>query len=206
MMQTLSFDETLRALLDGDVVAVPTDTVYGVAARLENPAAVQRLFAVKSRPTDVALPVLIGSARDALLLTPWWGDDAQRLADRYWPGALTIIVEAPLPLAQLIGALDTVGLRSPRHEQLAALIGHCGPLVVTSANQHGQAPCVSADDVRATQWAAPVAGVLDAGVCDAPVSTVVQIAPDGWRLRRVGALSSADIGAVLGPETSSRDQ
>ena len=88
---------------------------------------------------------------------------------------------------------------------LAAVIDQCGPLAVTSANQHGHAPCVSATDVLATKWGAPLAGVLDGGVCDGAVSTVVEVSAEGWWVRRRGALALGEIEAVLGPESPPRD-
>ncbi len=192
--------------MDAQVVVVPTDTVYGVAARLVDAGAVQQLFAVKRRPPHVALPVLVSSLQQVAQLGVEWPDDAQRLADRFWPGALTIVVGAPLALAARVGSQASLGLRSPRHQGLSSIIAQCGPLAVTSANEHGRPPCVSAEDVLSTTWASPVAGVLDAGVCDGVVSSVVELTPDGWRLRRQGAVSRGELEAVLGPESGVDDQ
>ncbi len=204
-MRLLSFAEAVAALRRGEVVAVPTDTVYGVAARLEDADAVAKLFSVKSRPSDVALPVLVQSSRDVVALDVEWSVAAQRLADRFWPGALTIVVGAAPALAARVGATSSVGIRAPRHVELAALIDQCGPLAVTSANEHGHAPCVSADDVLAIAWGAPIAGALDGGVCDGAVSTVVEVSADGWWVRRRGAIALVDLEAVLGPESAARD-
>jgi tRNA A37 threonylcarbamoyladenosine synthetase subunit TsaC/SUA5/YrdC len=104
-----------------------------------------------------------------------------------------------------VGATSSIGLRAPDHAQLAALIKQCGPLAVTSANQHGQAPCVSVTDVLTTTWGAPLAGVLDGGVCDGAVSSVVEVSADGWWLRRRGALALSELEAVLGPESPPRE-
>jgi L-threonylcarbamoyladenylate synthase len=204
-VRRLSPDEAVAALRRGDVVAVPTDTVYGVAARLEDATAVATLFSVKSRPSDVALPVLVESSRDVAALDVDWPAAAQLLAERFWPGALTLVVGAAPTLAARVGARSSIGLRAPHHAQLVVLIGQCGPLAVTSANQHGHAPCVSATDVLATTWGAPLAGVLDGGVCDGAVSTVVEVSADGWWVRRRGALALGELEAVLGPETPPRD-
>jgi L-threonylcarbamoyladenylate synthase len=201
----LSRDEVVAALLAGDVVAVPTDTVYGVAARLADAPAVARLFALKSRPSHVALPIMVNTAADAVALGAHWSEAAQRLADRFWPGALTIVVGAEERTASRVGATDTIGLRAPRHDELSAIIEACGPLAVTSANEHGLAPCTSAEEVIATVWSAPLAGVLDAGTCDGAVSSVVELLVDGWRLRRRGAVTADAIEAVLGPESTTGD-
>ena len=205
-MRILSHDETVAALWRGEVVAVPTDTVYGVAARVFDASGVSRLFEVKNRPRDVALPVLIGSAHDVAALEVEWSARAQALAENYWPGALTIVVGAAASSAALVGASTTLGLRVPRHEDLVALIAECGPLAVTSANEHGGTPCTSAEDVLSLDWAAPVAGVFDGGVCDGAVSSVVELTPQGWRLLRRGALSAHDIERVIGPESGGGDQ
>ena len=205
-MKLLSFDEAVTSLWRGDVVAVPTDTVYGVAARLFDPSAVTRLFEVKSRPRNVALPVLLASAIDVQSLEVEWSTKAQALADNFWPGALTIVVKAPASSAALVGASATLGLRVPRHEALANVIVACGPLAVTSANEHGGVPSTSAEDVRAVEWGAPVGGVMDGGVCNGAVSSVVELTSRGWRLVRSGALSARDIAKVIGPESSVDDQ
>ena len=205
-MRRLDHEQAVAALMNGEVVVVPTDTVYGVAARVADAAAVERLFAVKSRPHHVALPVMVSSMEQVAHLGVRWTEDAQRLADRFWPGALTIVVDAPAQLAQRVGAHSSVGLRSPGHDELASIIAQCGPLAVTSANEHGRPPCVSAQAALDTPWASPVAGVLDAGVCDGVVSSVVQLRPEGWILRRQGAVSRGDLEAVLGPESVVDDQ
>jgi L-threonylcarbamoyladenylate synthase len=204
-MNLLDHDEAVAALWAGEIVAVPTDTVYGVAARLGDAAAVAQLFRVKSRPDNVALPVMVGSSEDVSNLEVEWSESAQRLAERFWPGALTIVVDASPTTARKVGAQHSVGLRSPRHEGLAAVIARCGPLAVTSANEHGHPPCTSVDEVMATPWAAPLAGVLDGGVCDGIVSTVVELTSAGWHVRRVGAVSTAQLEEVLGPESTTRD-
>ncbi|MDH2903840.1 MAG: L-threonylcarbamoyladenylate synthase [Actinomycetota bacterium] len=205
-MNRLRHDEAVAALRSGEVVAVPTDTVYGVAARLHDRAAVARLFEVKRRPRDVALPVLIASPDALADLDVEWGPRARALAENFWPGPLTIVVGAAATSAALVGATSTLGLRVPRHEGLTAILAECGPLAVTSANGHGEAPCISADDVLATTWGARVAGVFDGGTCDATVSSVVELTSRGWRLLRSGALSATDIATVIGPESGDDDQ
>ena len=205
IVEHLTLDETVAALGRGEVVALPTDTVYGVGALLADQRAVERLFAVKSRPRDVALPVLVGGVDDVDALGLEWSAPVRALAEGFWPGALTIIVAAPTELAQRVGATDSVGVRWPRHELLNAVLARCGPLAVTSANEHGRAPCTSAADIAATTWAAPVAGVLDAGTCDGAVSSVVEVRGTRWWLRREGAIGAGAIRAVLGPESSADD-
>lgn len=198
-MRVLSLDDAVAALARGEIVALPTDTVYGVGAAISHPLAVAALFALKHRPSSVALPVVTASIDQITDLGVEWTGDAKRLSDRFWPGALTIIVAAPIDLAHVVGASDTVGFRIPDDEVLRALLARSGPLALTSANAHGEPPCVNA-----TQLAVvfgddrALAGVLDAGERSGQVSTVVDISSDGsWRVVREGAVSTHQLDQVL---------
>jgi len=204
MTRRLSLDETADALRHGRVVAVPTDTVYGVAAGVWSLVGVAGLFALKRRPRDVALPVLIAGTNDLAELDVVLDERAQRLASLLWPGALTLVVPAPPALAAAIGATnESVGLRVPDDEVLLALLREVGPLVVTSANDHGEAPCTSADEVleafaQRDGWA----GVYDDGPRDGVVSTVVDLTGPQWRVLRRGALDEASIADALAESSS----
>jgi len=195
----LNFDETVDALRHGRVAAVPTDTVYGVAAGVWSLVGVAGLFALKRRPRDVALPVLVARTDDLAELDVVFDERAQRLASALWPGALTMVVPAPPALAAAIGATnESVGLRVPDDEVLLALLREVGPLVVTSANDHGEAPCTSADEVlgafaQRDGWA----GVFDDGPRDGVVSTVVDLTGPKWRVLRRGAIDEASIERAL---------
>ena len=199
MTRRLSLDETIDALERGRVVALATDTVYGVAASIRERTAVAGLFSLKRRPSGVALPVMIENVAALDMLGVVLDERATRLANVFWPGALTIVVPAPSALARVVGASDdAVGFRVPDDETLRALLSIVGPLAVTSANEHGEAPCESADQVLATfaergGWA----GVYDTGERHGVVSTVVELSADQWRVRRTGAISLARIAAVL---------
>ena len=199
MTRRLSLDETVDALRHGRVAAVPTDTVYGVAAGVWSLVGVAGLFALKGRPRDVALPVLVAGIDQLVELDVVLDERAQRLARAFWPGALTMVVTAPPALASAIGATnDSVGLRVPNDEVLLALLEEVGPLVVTSANDHGEAPCTNADEVlavfaRRDGWA----GVYDDGPRHGVVSTVVDLTGEDWRVLRRGAIDEASIDARL---------
>ncbi len=193
-----NIDEIAAAFDAGHILAIPTDTVYGVAASLRHPVAVSRLFDLKQRPDSVALPVLVASADALDGLGVTWNDAASRLAGEYWPGALTIIVPAISSVAAIVGATDSVGVRCPGDQALRAVLARTGPLAVTSANLHGQPPCRSTADVRVTfadsheLW-----GVVDGGVRDGVVSTVVDVASSPWVIRRDGSVSPSDIQRTL---------
>lgn len=198
MTRRLARAEAAELLAHGHVVAVATDTVYGLAAALAHPAAVATLFALKRRPTSVALPVLVSSVRDVEGLGVEWSPTARALSDAWWPGALTVVVAAPPALAALVGGRDAVGFRVPDDDALRALLGEVGPLAVSSANEHGHPPCQSADDVLAAfADRDELAGVVDEGPRDGEVSTVVVLEDGAWRLVRAGAVGEDDLRRVL---------
>ena len=198
-MRRLSLDEAVTALDAGEVVAVPTDTVYGLAARLDRPGAIAAVFALKRRPESVALPVLVARPEDLGPLGVALGPLGERLAGRYWPGALTLVVTAPEELAARVHARShTLGVRVPADPTVRALLERTGPLAVTSANEHGEPPCTSAADVAAVfAGRDALAGVLDGGVRAAAVSTVVDLTEGEVRVLRAGALGAEAILAAL---------
>jgi len=182
----------LEALEDGCVVAIPTDTVYGLAARLDRPEAVDALFALKDRPEALALPVLLGEVAQVALLASHWPPSATALTSRFWPGPLTVVVPARAEVGPLVGGDGvSVGLRLPRHDFVRALCRGAGPLAVTSANRHGDPPAQEVAQVLATfaGRAPSLAVVVDGGVCDAPASTVADCTMEPPVCRRLGAIS-----------------
>jgi len=199
MIHVVSSEEAVRLLSEGHVVAVPTDTVYGLAASLEYPRAIERLFEIKRRPLTLALPVIIESFGAFEKLDVNWPEQAQRLSDAFWPGALTVVVAVPHELADLVGSShDTAGFRIPNDELLLDVARRVGPLAVSSANEHGDEPCHSAADV-VTDFAQRdgVDGVLDGGVRSGEVSTVVEISDSTWRVLRSGAIKEDELARVL---------
>jgi L-threonylcarbamoyladenylate synthase len=191
-------DEAVRLLLGGAVVAVPTDTVYGVAASLAHADAVASLFLLKDRPSGVPLPVLVHALSPIQEIDVEWSERAQRLSEEFWPGPLTIVVPAPHELALLLGGSgDTVGVRVPDDEVLLSVLRECGPLAVSSANTHGAEPCHSADEVLQALAGERLAGVLDGGERRGEVSSVVEVSETSWRILREGAISAARLAAVL---------
>ncbi len=194
-------------LRGGSVVALATDTVYGLAASLARPDAVAALFALKRRPTTVALPVLVDGVAQIEAMGVNWSARAARLSDALWPGALTIVVPAPAALARLVGSVRTsVGFRCPGDQDLRELLTRTGPLAVSSANEHGEPPCTTAEQVRQAFAGRALAGVLDGGVRDGLVSTVVELSEDGWWILREGALTRDVLVDLLGQEDRSGGQ
>jgi L-threonylcarbamoyladenylate synthase len=187
----------VRVLDDGGVVGVPTDTVYGLAARLDRPAAVDAVFALKRRPPGLALPVLLGAPAQLDQVVAAWPSCAARLAGRFWPGGLTLVVPAPAVVGRAVGGDGaTVGVRVPDDEMVRQLCLRCGPLAVTSANRHGSPPCTRPCDVVG-ELAGELSLVVDGGTRNGAPSTVVDCALEPPACRREGAIPWEDIEAAL---------
>lgn len=188
----------MRLLRRGGLVCYPTDTVYGIGAAAGDAAAVRRLFAAKGRPPDKPLPLLLADAADAVLVaevTPL----ARGLADRFWPGALTIVMrKAPSYRSLALAGGETVALRVPDHELLRAIVRALGePVTGTSANRAGAPAPVSAAEV-ALQMGETVDLIIDGGRCRAGVeSTVIDVTGDVAEVLREGGVSLAEVEEAL---------
>lgn len=188
--------ESIAALLAaGAVVAVPTDTVYGLAARLDDADAIGRLFTAKHRPASMPVAVLCATTADAVSVAASWHEGAARLAERYWPGPLTLVLDADPELAARLGARHGVGVRVPDDAVCQALLTLTGPLAVTSANEHGAPPSTTAE--AALALGGGVAAALDGGTRDGAVSTVVDLTGRSPVVVRDGALPARDVLASL---------
>ena len=199
MTRVLDQDEAVRVLARGGIVALPTDTVYGVAASLRHPDAVATLFGLKHRPDSVPLPVLIDDFTQIERLSVTWPETARRLSVVYWPGPLTIVVRVPDELARLVGGVvATAGFRIPDDVPLREILAHTGPLALSSANEHGEPPCHNVAEVlRAFVGRDELEGVVDGGERSERVSTVVDLSETPWRLVREGAINARDLHDVL---------
>ena len=180
-------EEAVAALLRGEVIVVPTDTVYGVAVAGSVPGATARLFEVKARPTDVALPVLVADVAQARTVVEV-SELAAYLMARHWPGGLTIVLPRAAGFDVDLGGTDgtTVGVRVPDHHVPRDLARRVGPLVTTSANLHGRPTPATAAEVRAELG---VEIVVDGGRCAGAPSTVVRVDGDEVVVLREGAVT-----------------
>jgi L-threonylcarbamoyladenylate synthase len=184
-------------LKSGGVVAIPTDTLYGLAADPWNPVAVARVFAIKGRPADRALPLV---AADIAQVRQWIGEldvVARRLAERFWPGPLTLVMHAPDGLAPEVAAGSaTIGVRVPSHAVPRALCAAFErPLTATSANLSGH-PATDDPDRVAAQLSSGLDLLLDSGTTrGGPASTIVDVTHREMRLIRAGAVSWEDVNA-----------
>ncbi len=188
----------LEALDGGRVVAIPTDTVYGLAVDPFLPGASDRLFALKRRPRTVDLPLLVAGADQVLTVATGVPRVAARLTDRYWPGPLTLVVPRRPDLEADLGDDEaTVGVRCPDHEVPLALCRRRRPLATTSANLHGEPTLSTAAEVEAALGDA-VAVVLDGGPCVGEPSTVVDCTGEEPKCLRSGRIPWAEIESALG--------
>lgn len=176
----------VEALRAGDIVGLPTDTVYGLAADPWRTGAVDRLFRIKGRPRSVELPVLVASAEQALDLATEVPHVARQLMAAHWPGALTLILPRRPDLAADLGEDDaTIGVRCPAHPVPLAMCRIVGPIATTSANLHGSSPATTAAEVAALPG---MDLVLDAGTCAGEPSTVVDCTGEVAKVLRQGSV------------------
>ena len=184
-----------RVLDSGSPAVVPTDTVYGLAAALRD-GAVSRVFTLKGRPDDKALPVLAAERSD-LEAVAYLDPRAGELAETFWPGPLTIVCRrAPSFQLDLGGSGDgTIAVRIPAWDLLLDILRVTGPLAVTSANLSGQAPATTVERAREI-FGEAVGAYVDGGVCDGAPSTVISTVGAPVVLRE-GALRGADLIQML---------
>lgn len=199
---TTSIDQALTLLHQGDLVGIPTETVYGLAADASNPRAVAKIFAAKGRPADHPVIVHIAGQEQ---LTDWAcdiPDEAWTLAKAFWPGPLTLILKRQPHVPDAVtGGQDTVGLRAPNHPLTQELLRHFkGGLAAPSANRFGHVSPTTAQHVR-EEFGTAVQLVLDGGSCAVGVeSTIVGLTGPRPTLLRPGGVPREAIEALLGIE------
>ncbi|HEY6608525.1 MAG TPA: L-threonylcarbamoyladenylate synthase [Candidatus Limnocylindria bacterium] len=178
-------------LRDGEVVAFPTDTVYGIGVAASRPDRIEALFALKSRPLDRRIPLLVADLAQARELGARADERAERLTEAFWPGPLTLVV----PMG---GA--TQAFRAPDHPVALALIGEAGAIYATSANISDEPDTLGADEVLiafATRQDG-LAAVVDGGPVPGGVaSTVLDLSGDSVRILRDGPIGRAQLAAVV---------
>lgn len=194
----------VEILAQGGLVAVPTETVYGLAARADDAAAVARIYAAKGRPSFNPLIVHVAGVQQVKQLAAF-DARARLLADKFWPGPLTMV----LPLrdgVDLAGAvtagLPTLAVRCPAHPVMRALLGECNfPLAAPSANRSGWVSPTSADHVLAT-LDGRIDAVLDGGETSQGLeSTIIALRPaGGWSLLRPGPVTVGELAEILGEQ------
>ena len=191
-------EDAVRAALAGELIVIPTDTVYGIGTRPDDPAATARLFEAKARPRDLELPILVASTGTAHEVAGF-DTRAEALAAAHWPGPLTLV----LPRTErsrsweLGGEADTVGVRVPHHPLALAVLARTGPLAVTSANRSGEPPVSECEALeRVFGEAVSVTLYQDEPLVGRP-STVIDLAHGDPRVLREGVLGTEAIRTAL---------
>jgi L-threonylcarbamoyladenylate synthase len=201
-------DQAVALLRRGELVAFPTETVYGLGADAMNAAAVAKIFAAKERPADH--PLIVHLALDADL--SWWAREippaAERLALAFWPGPLTMILRRQRRVPDIVtGAQDTVGLRVPDHPVARELLARfAGGVAAPSANRHGRISPTTVEHVK-QELGARVPLILDGGPCAVGIeSTIVDLSRAGSvRVLRPGAIGAAEIADAIGRPLANDD-
>ncbi|WP_253954006.1 L-threonylcarbamoyladenylate synthase [Schaalia sp. 19OD2882] len=183
----------------GELIVLPTDTVYGIGCRADDPVAVTALLDAKGRGRQMPPPVLVASAADLDRLCVDVPDEARTLANAHWPGALTLILRARPDLGWDLGDSDgTLALRMPDHPRTLDLLAATGPMAVTSANPTGRVAATDVDRAR-NYFGTRVAAYVDSGpTAGSTPSTILDLAHGGIRPLRNGAISLEDLAATVG--------
>lgn len=191
-------DEAARKIANGGVIVLPTDTVYGIGCAFSRGDAIERIFSIKRRDPNKSIAVLIAELDQISQLTDFFPPSALALAEKFWPGALTLVVPKKNGLPENLSLAPTVGLRLPDHELTRELIRRSGPLATTSANLSGTPPANAVSEIPG-DWFDQLDLVLDGGrVLGGQASTVVDCSGEPLRILREGAISAAALG--LSPE------
>jgi L-threonylcarbamoyladenylate synthase len=196
-----NIDRAAAILARGGLVAFPTETVYGLGADATNAAAVERIFLAKGRPRGNPLIVHVADATAARRYADQWPAAAAKLAGRFWPGPITIVVKAASCIVPAVTAgLGTVGLRAPDHPLAQALLRKFdGPVAAPSANRSSRISPTTAEHVR-RELASSLDLILDGGPCRIGIeSTVISLAGDVPTILRPGHIERASIEAIIGP-------
>lgn len=185
-------EDAVAAIVAGEVVGTPTDTVYGIGADPFSTEAVARLFELKGRPPNKPVGLLAATLEDALSVGDITGRAAE-LAAEHWPGGLTLVVRPKVILADWVGdaQAETVGIRVPDHRVAGELLAEAGPLAVTSANRSGEDDAKTADEARAV-FGSEVAVYLEGESPGGVPSTVVDATGPELRILRPGPVPVGD--------------
>ncbi len=192
-----TLEKALELIRSGEPVAFPTDTVYGIGTLAFDAAGAAKIYQAKQRPPDKALPILLGDIEQLKEVATHIPEAAQKLAEAFWPGALTIILPKHPDIPKAVSSLETVGVRIPDHSFTRELLRAAGPMAVTSANLSGEKSPVNAEEVY-VQLKDRLLLILDGGRTPGGTSsTVVDCTKDKIRILRKGPISLEEILSIL---------
>jgi L-threonylcarbamoyladenylate synthase len=198
--------DAAAAALRGELIVFPTDTVYGLGTRPDDPTATARVFQAKHRPRDLELPVLVADVESARSVAVF-DERADRLAPVFWPGALTLVLprDADASTWALGGDPATIGVRAPRHPLALAILAETGPLAVTSANRSGHPPVETCDELHAMFGEDVSVYLCQGDRLEGVASTVLDLAHGPASILRDGSVARGAIAEVLPEEASLLD-
>jgi len=192
-----AFERALGILREGGMVAFPTDTVYGLGTLAQDSQAIEQLYIVKGRETAKAIAVMIGRADDLAQAAQNMSEIARRLAERFWPGPLTLVVSRSPELPTNLSPVPTIGVRMPDHPAALDLLSRAGPMAVTSANCSGGANTTTAQEVL-DQLGGSIPLILDGGQTPGGLpSTVVDCTGSEPVILRQGPITLEALKAAL---------
>ena len=198
MESDLRIKAAVDCLKSGGIIAIPTDTVYGLGVDPFNAEAVQKLYTLKGRPEEKPIPLVLGSVEDVQQVAQNLPGFFFHLTERFWPGGLTIIVESKNLLPQLTAGGTTVGLRIPNQPLLLEILQNFGgPIAITSANLSGQ-PAATSPQEFGQELSSKIDFIVDDGQTPGRIpSTVYDISVSPPQIRREGVISSETLAKEL---------
>jgi L-threonylcarbamoyladenylate synthase len=197
-MMDISAAEIAHWLAGGDTVILPTETVYGLGVIPGNPDALKKVYALKGRPSEMNLPVVIGALEQLEPLGVDFNATAQRLAEQFWPGPLTLILgfDPAKQRASWLGGREEVAIRFPDLQLLQEVTRICGPIFLTSANAHG-VPTSRVAQEAAASLLGTVDHVVDGGTLHATPSTIINTRASPAKIERLGAVSLGQLAEFI---------
>lgn len=186
--------DAVSIVQSGGVIVIPTDTVYGIGCAFDRAGAIERIFSIKHRDPAKSIAVLLSDINQIDQLAESFPDAAKALAEKFWPGALTLVVRKKAGLPDNLASGTTIGLRIPDHELVRELIRRCGPLATTSGNLSGQPAAVSIREIP-DDWNDKIDAIFDGGTIQGgKPSAVVDCTVEPLRILREGALTADMLG------------
>jgi len=192
-----AFSVATTIIKAGGIIAFPTDTIYGIGVSAFNEEAIEKIYQVKERPKDKALPILIGDTAQITKITPPPGSRVKSIMDEFWPGALTLILQMLPDLPHNLSSTGTIGIRIPNYKYTQDLLLQTGPLAVTSANLSGESSANTAVEVL-KKLGGKIDLILDGGrSTGGTASTVLDCTKPDPNILRSGPISLDEIKTVL---------